>query len=512
MRGPLAAAAAANSTPRREGERARGPTPPTRRASVGMSVHVPQQLPAAELHAAPAAPPTDELPVLSQLAPAEAEAHAAQLAHATPAEVLGVAEAGSTQPVYQGQPLVTDAVPLGGGMPKATPSAKRPRTPKVAASVEANADGADPPLPKYRPPRKQKGAPGARAGGSALAGASGEPGGADTAAAAADEERPPVPHVINPAEWVLQIHPASQILFEKVLTHSDTNRLGRMVLPKTHAEAHFSLLDGQAGVPVVVADVYERAWTFKYRWWPNNNSKMYLLEGIQPFIRTAGLQAGDVFVFAVCPRGQFQVGGRKGSALKSAATAPRAPSVALSLARQQASAAAGGRAAANGLAPVRLAGSSAAATAAAAAAGAAGAAAGGQPGGRSRLGRRGRAQGPAELEPDLRGGRARHRRPGRHASQGRARAVWEPLLLRARRRGSSAHPQRRARAQGERGRVHVEPGGRGRGAQADGDALQAAAGAVGAADGGAVMAVTVSSVARVTNKYCTRTRAPLPYM
>ncbi|KAJ1633782.1 hypothetical protein T492DRAFT_537729 [Pavlovales sp. CCMP2436] len=116
----------------------------------------------------------------------------------------------------------------------------------------------------------------------------------------------------NPGDWILNIHPSSQILFEKKLTHSDTNRLGRMVLPKSHAEQHFNDLDGHTGVPIVVGDIFGRQWSFKYRWWPNNNSKMYLLEGIHAFIRAGGFQAGDIFVLAVCPKGSFQVGGRKG--------------------------------------------------------------------------------------------------------------------------------------------------------------------------------------------------------
>lgn len=172
-------------------------------------------------------------------------------------------------PAYQGQPLVTSAVPLSAGafnafgLPStsAKPAAKRPRTPKTAPQLQSlqagtNADGAEPPAPKARAPRKSKTVPTARSGGSDLA----EAGGARSLAelTSAEGGGPQMPRVINPSEWVLQIHPASQILFEKQLTHSDTNRLGRMVLPKSYAEAHFNLLDGQAGVPVVVADVYGR--------------------------------------------------------------------------------------------------------------------------------------------------------------------------------------------------------------------------------------------------------------
>jgi hypothetical protein len=139
---------------------------------------------------------------------------------------------------------------------------------------------------------------------------------------------PPRAHssvVVVSSEWVLQIDPTSQIIFEKKLTQSDTNRLGRMVLHKSHAELHFNrALDGCTGVPVVVTDTHGREWTFKYRSWQNNKSKMHVIDGIQPFISAAGFQTGDTFVFAVSPLGRFHVGGRKGDP-PAFATPPRGP-------------------------------------------------------------------------------------------------------------------------------------------------------------------------------------------
>lgn len=34
-------------------------------------------------------------------------------------------------------------------------------------------------------------------------------------------------------------------------------------------------------------------WSFKYRFWPNNNSRMYVLENTGEFVSTHGLQLGD---------------------------------------------------------------------------------------------------------------------------------------------------------------------------------------------------------------------------
>lgn len=34
-------------------------------------------------------------------------------------------------------------------------------------------------------------------------------------------------------------------------------------------------------------------WTFQFRFWPNNNSRMYVLEGVTPCIQSMQLRAGD---------------------------------------------------------------------------------------------------------------------------------------------------------------------------------------------------------------------------
>ncbi|KAL9251918.1 B3 domain-containing protein [Drosera capensis] len=63
-------------------------------------------------------------------------------------------------------------------------------------------------------------------------------------------------------------------LFEKVLSASDASRIGRLVLPKACAEAYFPPINQSEGVPVKIQDVKGNEWTFQFRFWPNNNSRM----------------------------------------------------------------------------------------------------------------------------------------------------------------------------------------------------------------------------------------------
>ncbi|KAK6124420.1 hypothetical protein DH2020_041840 [Rehmannia glutinosa] len=83
-------------------------------------------------------------------------------------------------------------------------------------------------------------------------------------------------------------------LFEKMLSASDAGRIGRLVLPKKCAEAYFPPITQPEGLPLKVRDVKGKDWVFQFRYWPNNNSRMYVLEGITPCIQSMQLQAGDV--------------------------------------------------------------------------------------------------------------------------------------------------------------------------------------------------------------------------
>ncbi|KAH0750180.1 hypothetical protein KY290_029412 [Solanum tuberosum] len=101
-------------------------------------------------------------------------------------------------------------------------------------------------------------------------------------------------------------------LFEKVLSASDAGRIGRLVLPKACAEAYFPPINQSEGLPIRIQDIKGKEWTFQFRFWPNNNSRMYVLEGVTPCIQNMQLQAGDTVIFSrIDPGGKLVMGFRK---------------------------------------------------------------------------------------------------------------------------------------------------------------------------------------------------------
>ncbi|KAL3627658.1 hypothetical protein CASFOL_029021 [Castilleja foliolosa] len=107
-------------------------------------------------------------------------------------------------------------------------------------------------------------------------------------------------------------------LFEKMLSASDAGRIGRLVVPKKCAEAYFPQISQPEGLPLKVQDVKGKEWVFQFRFWPNNNSRMYVLEGISPCIQSMQLQAGDVVTFSrMDPEGKLVMGCRKAPAISS---------------------------------------------------------------------------------------------------------------------------------------------------------------------------------------------------
>ncbi|XP_020571860.1 B3 domain-containing protein Os07g0563300-like [Phalaenopsis equestris] len=107
-------------------------------------------------------------------------------------------------------------------------------------------------------------------------------------------------------------------LFEKMLSASDAGRIGRLVLPKKCAEVYFPMISQPEGLPLKMQDASGKEWVFQFRFWPNNNSRMYVLEGVTPCIQSMQLQAGDTVVSAVTfsridPEGKFLMGFRKSS-------------------------------------------------------------------------------------------------------------------------------------------------------------------------------------------------------
>ncbi|PIA32446.1 hypothetical protein AQUCO_04500208v1 [Aquilegia coerulea] len=101
-------------------------------------------------------------------------------------------------------------------------------------------------------------------------------------------------------------------LFEKVLSASDAGRIGRLVLPKACAEAYFPPINQPEGLPLRIQDIKGKEWLFQFRFWPNNNSRMYVLEGVTPCIQSMQLQAGDTVTFSrLDPEGKLVMGFRK---------------------------------------------------------------------------------------------------------------------------------------------------------------------------------------------------------
>ncbi|KAG0483517.1 hypothetical protein HPP92_011601 [Vanilla planifolia] len=101
-------------------------------------------------------------------------------------------------------------------------------------------------------------------------------------------------------------------LFEKVLSASDAGRIGRLVLPKACAEAYFPPISQPEGLPLKIQDAKGKDWHFQFRFWPNNNSRMYVLEGVTPCIQSLQLQAGDTVTFSrIDPEGKLVMGFRK---------------------------------------------------------------------------------------------------------------------------------------------------------------------------------------------------------
>ncbi|KAJ8549633.1 hypothetical protein K7X08_033340 [Anisodus acutangulus] len=103
-------------------------------------------------------------------------------------------------------------------------------------------------------------------------------------------------------------------LFEKMLSASDAGKIGRLVLPKKCAEAYFPPISNPEGLPLKMQDLKGKEWMFQFRFWPNNNSRMYVLEGVTPCMQSMQLQAGDIVTFSrIEPEGKLVMGCRKAS-------------------------------------------------------------------------------------------------------------------------------------------------------------------------------------------------------
>ncbi|MCO5560389.1 hypothetical protein L7F22_014004 [Adiantum nelumboides] len=105
-----------------------------------------------------------------------------------------------------------------------------------------------------------------------------------------------------------------RLLFQKELKQSDVGNLGRIVLPKKAAETCLPPLELRDGLNLLVEDMNtSKVWNMRYRFWPNNKSRMYLLENTSDFVKSYDLKEGDyMMLFCDTVTGKFVIRGAKG--------------------------------------------------------------------------------------------------------------------------------------------------------------------------------------------------------
>ncbi|TKY62997.1 B3 domain-containing transcription factor FUS3 [Spatholobus suberectus] len=110
-------------------------------------------------------------------------------------------------------------------------------------------------------------------------------------------------------------HRRLRFLFQKELKNSDVSSLRRMILPKKAAEAFLPALESKEGIVISMDDIDGlHVWSFKYRFWPNNNSRMYVLENTGDFVNTHGLRFGDsIMVYQDSQNNNYVIQAKKAS-------------------------------------------------------------------------------------------------------------------------------------------------------------------------------------------------------
>ncbi|KAG0619270.1 hypothetical protein M758_4G127700 [Ceratodon purpureus] len=102
------------------------------------------------------------------------------------------------------------------------------------------------------------------------------------------------------------------LILQKQLSPSGVSSLGRIVLPKKEAETHLPHLVASEGVLLTMTDFdTAQSWTFRYRFWSNNKSRMYLLENTRDFVKAHNLQERDMLSLYRDAEGSYVVRGEK---------------------------------------------------------------------------------------------------------------------------------------------------------------------------------------------------------
>nr|CAB3474061.1 unnamed protein product [Digitaria exilis] len=115
-----------------------------------------------------------------------------------------------------------------------------------------------------------------------------------------------------------------RVLLQKELRNSDVSQLGRIVLPKKEAESYLPVLISKDGKSLCMYDLLNaQQWTFKYRYWPNNKSRMYVLENTGDYVKTHDLRQGDFIVIYKDDENNRLVIGAKKAGYGQTATVPQ---------------------------------------------------------------------------------------------------------------------------------------------------------------------------------------------
>ncbi|KAM3331677.1 hypothetical protein ACQJBY_027551 [Aegilops geniculata] len=104
-----------------------------------------------------------------------------------------------------------------------------------------------------------------------------------------------------------------RVILQKELRNSDISQLGRIVLPKKESEAYLPILTSKDGRSLRMHDLLNaQLWTFKYRYWPNNKSRMYVLENTGDYVRTHNLRVGDfIMIYKDDDKNRFVIRAKK---------------------------------------------------------------------------------------------------------------------------------------------------------------------------------------------------------
>jgi hypothetical protein len=107
---------------------------------------------------------------------------------------------------------------------------------------------------------------------------------------------------------------------------SDVGELGRVILPKKGAECHLPQVDVKEGVLMPMADHdCMKRWVFRYKWWLNNKSRMYVLENTGDFMKYHDLKEKDAMTLYEDGVGTIVVRGESRNMLTENLSFPVAP-------------------------------------------------------------------------------------------------------------------------------------------------------------------------------------------